>query len=109
MLLQVAGKARWQRLRRDWLQATVCISNERATVVDDAAGAAAAVTGAASATRARKRLRSAMETAMETTLRTVTVSVAAMLRDYRMLAHDDGKGRPLRCMSLYGGIVTKML
>jgi hypothetical protein len=32
-----------------------------------------------------------------------------MLRDYRMLAHDDGEGRPLRCMSLYGGIVTKML
>jgi hypothetical protein len=101
MLLQVAGSVRWRRLRRDWLQATVCISNERATVVDTAA---AAVTGVASATRARKRMRSAMET----TLRTVTV-IAAMLRDYRMLAHDDGEGRPLRCMSLYGGMVTKML
>jgi hypothetical protein len=106
MLLQVAGSVRWRRLRRNWLQATVCISNERATVIDTtaAAAAAAAVTGAASATRARKRLRSAMET----TLRTVTV-IAAMLQDYRMLAHDDGEGRPLRCMSLYGGIVTKML
>ncbi len=40
---------------------------------------------------------------------TITVSVAAMLRDYRMLAHDDGEGRPLRYMSLYGGIVAKML
>ncbi len=36
-------------------------------------------------------------------------TVWTMLRDYRMLAHDDGEGRPLRYMSLYGGIVTKML
>jgi hypothetical protein len=35
--------------------------------------------------------------------------VAAMLRDHRMLGHDDGEGRPLRYMSLYGGMVTKML
>ncbi len=38
-------------------------------------------------------------------------SVWTLLRDYRMLAHwhDDGEGRPLRCMSLYGGIVAKLL
>jgi hypothetical protein len=36
-------------------------------------------------------------------------SVRTLLRDDRMLAHDDGEGRPLRCMSLYGGIVTTML
>jgi hypothetical protein len=35
--------------------------------------------------------------------------VRATLQDYRVLAHDDGEGRPLRYMSLYGGIVTKML
>jgi hypothetical protein len=35
--------------------------------------------------------------------------VRTLLRDDRMLAHDDGEGRPLRCMSLYGGIVTTML
>jgi hypothetical protein len=35
--------------------------------------------------------------------------IAAVLRDYRMLGHDDGEGRPLRYMSLYGGMVTKML
>jgi hypothetical protein len=35
--------------------------------------------------------------------------VSVLLRDYRMLAHDDGEGRPLRFMSLYGGMVTKML
>jgi hypothetical protein len=35
--------------------------------------------------------------------------VWTLLRDYRMLAHDDGEGRPLRFMSLYGGMVTKML
>jgi hypothetical protein len=105
MLLQVAGSVRWRRLRRDWLQATVCLSNERATVVDDAAAATSSV----EPDGARKRLRSAsmMETEPQTV--TVTVSVAAMLRDYRMLAHDDGEGRPLRYMSLYGGIVAKML
>jgi hypothetical protein len=105
MLLQVAGSVRWRRLRRDWLQATVCISNERATVVDDATTTTtAAVTGVASATRARKRLRSATGPGTE-----LPAVIAAMLRDYRMLAHDDGEGRPLRCMSLYGGVVTKML
>jgi hypothetical protein len=36
-------------------------------------------------------------------------SVAVMLRDYRMLGHDDGEGRPLRYMSLYGGMVATML
>jgi hypothetical protein len=36
-------------------------------------------------------------------------TVSVLLRDYRMLAHDDGEGRPLRYMSLYGGVVTKML
>jgi hypothetical protein len=36
-------------------------------------------------------------------------SVWTLLRDYRMLAHDDGDGRPLRYMSLYGGVVTNML
>jgi hypothetical protein len=35
--------------------------------------------------------------------------IAAVLRDYRMLGHDDGEGRPRRYMSLYGGMVTKML
>jgi hypothetical protein len=38
-----------------------------------------------------------------------TASVWTLLQDDRMLAHDDGEGRPLRCMSLYGGMVTKML
>jgi hypothetical protein len=32
-----------------------------------------------------------------------------LLQDHRMLAHDDGEGRPLRYMSLYGDIVTKLL
>jgi hypothetical protein len=36
-------------------------------------------------------------------------SVAVVLRDGRMLAHDDGEGRPLRYLSLYGGMVTSML
>jgi hypothetical protein len=101
MLLQVAGSVRWRRLRRDWLQATVCISNERATVIDDATATAAVM---ASAKRMRKRLPSATGPGTE-----LPAVIAAMLRDYRMLAHDDGEGRPLRCMSLYGGIVTKML
>jgi hypothetical protein len=35
--------------------------------------------------------------------------VLTLLRDDRMLAHDDGEGRPLRYMSLYGGMVTSML
>jgi hypothetical protein len=89
MLLQVAGSVRWQRLRRDWLQATVCISNERGTVVDTAA--------------------TTITTSAEGARMSPSINIAAMLRDYRMLAHDDGEGRPLRCMSLYGGIVTKML
>jgi hypothetical protein len=103
MLLQVAGSVRWRRLRRNWLQAMVCISNERATVVDDAT-ATAAVMASAKRMRMRKRLRSATGPGNE-----LPAVIAAMLRDYRMLAHDDGEGRPLRCMSLYGGIVTKML
>ncbi len=36
-------------------------------------------------------------------------SVWTLLQDHRMLAHDGGKGRPLRYMSLYGGIVAKLL
>ncbi len=36
-------------------------------------------------------------------------SVWTLLQDDRMLAHDDGEGRPLRYMSLYGGIVAKLL
>jgi hypothetical protein len=35
--------------------------------------------------------------------------ITAVLRDDRILAHDDGEGRPLRYMSLYGGMVTNML
>jgi hypothetical protein len=35
--------------------------------------------------------------------------VWTLLQDYRMLAHDDGEGRPLRYMSLYGGMLTGML
>jgi hypothetical protein len=35
--------------------------------------------------------------------------VWTLLRDDRILAHDDGEGQPRRYMSLYGGIVTKML
>ncbi len=36
-------------------------------------------------------------------------SVWTLLRDYRMLAHDDGEGRPLRYLSWYGGIVWTLL
>jgi hypothetical protein len=35
--------------------------------------------------------------------------VWTVLRDSRMLAHDDGEGQPLRYMSLYGGMVTTLL
>jgi hypothetical protein len=35
--------------------------------------------------------------------------MCTLLRDDRMLAHDDGEGQPLRYLSLYGGIVAGML
>jgi hypothetical protein len=99
--LQAARSGRWRRLRRDWLRACVHLSNECATVtVHDDGGI-------------YKRLRSRHHTldAEELPLRRGSASetVSVLLRDYRMLAHDDGEGRPLRFMSLYGGMVTKML
>ncbi len=91
---QVAASRRWRRLRRHWLCAGVCISNERAAA---AAVADVDVDGSKRLRRDDGRRWSGSE------------SVAVVLRDYRMLAHDDGEGRPLRYMSLYGGMVTSML
>ena len=91
---QVAASRRWRQLRRHWLCAGVCISDERAAVT---AVADVDVDGSKRPRRDDGRRWSASE------------SVAAVLRDGRMLAHDDGEGRPLRYMSLYGGMVTSML
>ncbi len=79
----MAAAQRWRRLRRDWLRGAVCISSDAAVV---------AVTPNTSE-GARRCHR----------------SVWTLLRDDRMLAHDDGEGRPLRYLSWYGGIVTSML
>jgi hypothetical protein len=89
---QVAGSRRWRRLRRHWLRAAVCISDGSATSTGVADG------GSKSSNRRSKRSRAVCDP-----------PIAAVLRDYRMLGHDDGEGRPRRYMSLYGGIVTKML
>lgn len=35
--------------------------------------------------------------------------VHTFLHDERMLGNDDGEGKPLRYLSLYGGIVTRFL
>ena len=90
---QVAAHRRWHRLRRYWLCAGVCISNERATVT--------AIADVGGSKRLKwddgRRRWSGSE------------SVAVVLRDGRMLAHDDGEGQPLRYLSLYGGIVAGML
>ncbi len=42
---------------------------------------------------------------VESTMR----SVATVLRDYRVMGHDDQEGMPWRYLSTYGGIVCKML
>ena len=89
---QVAASRRWHRLRRYWLCAGVCISNERAAMT-----AVADVDGSKRLKWGDGRRWSGSE------------SVAVLLGDDRMLAHDDGEGRPLRYMSLYGGMVTSML
>jgi hypothetical protein len=75
----------------------VCISNERAAVT--------AVADVSSSSSSSRRLRSRVVRSSDDVRR----SVAVVLRDDRMLAHDDGEGRPLRYMSLYGGMVTRML
>ncbi len=98
---QVAASRRWRRLRRHWLCAGVCISDERAAVT--------AVTDVVGSSR---RLRSRVVRSLDDGRRhrwSGSESVAVVLRDGRMLAHDDGEGRPLRYMSLYGGMVTSML
>ncbi len=85
-LRQVAGRLRWHRLRRDWLRAVVCINDCAVVAVDP--------------------IIRPGSTACDVSHR---CTVWTMLSDYRILAHDDSEGRPLRYMSLYGGIVTKML
>jgi transcriptional regulator of acetoin/glycerol metabolism len=98
---QVAAYERWHDdgLRRYWLCAAVCISNERAAVT------AVADVSSSSSSSSSRRLRSRVVHVLDDVRR----SVAVVLRDDRMLAHDDGEGRPLRYMSLYGGMVTRML
>jgi hypothetical protein len=76
----------------------VCISNERAAVT-------AVADVSSSSSSSSRRLRSRVVRSSDDVRR----SVAVVLRDDRMLAHDDGEGRPLRYMSLYGGMVTSML
>ncbi len=82
----------------------MCVSSERAA-------AAVAATHADDGMHKRLRSRRARDPAAdeEPRRRSGSDAVAVLLRDYRMLAHDDGDGRPLRYMSLYGGMVTRML
>ncbi len=94
---QVAASTRWHPLRRHWLCAGVCISDERAAAT---AVADVDVDGDGSK-RPRRDDAGRRWSGSE--------SVAVVLRDGRMLAHGDGEGRPLRYMSLYGGMVTSML
>ncbi len=100
---QVAAWRRWRRLRR---HAGVCISDERAAVT-----AVADVSSSSSNdNNSSRRLRSRVVRSLDDVHRwSARESVAAVLRDGRMLGHDDGEGRPLRYMSLYGGMVTSML
>jgi hypothetical protein len=108
----------------------VCISSDAAVVAADtvidaaAAPAAAGVTVDSQRPRQHRLLsffrRRGSASSPASTVPTVDVeavdrasrcrrSVWTLLQDDRMLAHDDGEGRPLRYMSLYGGIVTKLL
>ncbi len=93
---QVAASRRWRQLRRHWLCAGVCISDERAAVTADA--------DVDVDVDVSKRLKWG-----DGRRWSGSESVAVVLRDGRMLAHADGEGRPLRYMSLYGGMVTRML
>jgi hypothetical protein len=107
--VQVAGSQRWRRLRRDWLRATVCMSSEVAVVaVDPDTATPSSMHGQGCSLPSLFRSRESGDDADASRCRR---SVWTLLRDYRMLAHwhDDGEGRPLRCMSLYGGIVAKLL
>ena len=107
MAVQVAGSQRWRRLRRDWLRATVCMSSEVAVVaVDPDTATPSSTHGRWSWLQSLFRSRDSGDDGDASRCRR---SVWTLLRDYRMLAHDDGEGRPLRYMSLYGGIVAKML
>jgi hypothetical protein len=84
---QIDNAARWRRLRGDWLRATVELSTQQQT-------------------------HEQSETDMETeTCETATdvPPLHTFMHDARMLAHDDGEGRPLRYLSLYGGMVTRFL
>lgn len=82
---QIDNAARWRRHRGDWLRATAELSTQQT--------------------------HEQSETNMETETETATdVSpLRTFMHDSRMLAHDDGEGRPLRYLSLYGGMVTRFL
>ena len=86
----------------------MCISSESACVrVGDDATVTAE--GGSLAARLMTRLLSLRRPERDPGVERAAAVVRATLQDYRVLAHDDGEGRPLRYMSLYGGIVTKML
>ncbi len=83
----------------------MCISSDAAVVV--ATETRAALDGS---TALADRLRQTLERAVgDDDASRCRASVSTLLQDHRMLAHDDGEGRPLRYMSLYGGMVTSML
>jgi hypothetical protein len=88
----------------------VCISDERAAVTADVTDVPD-VSGSGSGSSSRRlRSRHRLDDSDGRRHRwSASESVAVLLRDGRMLAHDDGEGRPLRYMSLYGGMVTRML
>jgi hypothetical protein len=114
--VQVAGRSRWHRLRRDWLCATVCISSDTAAVA-----VAPDTVRPVHTWSGRLHFLPGLVHGSQASVGSVHVdvevdhasrcrrSVWTLLQDDRMLAHDDGEGRPLRYMSLYGGIVAKLL
>jgi hypothetical protein len=86
---QVHNAARWRRLRGDWLRATVGFSS------------LSSVQQQAHLDTKQRRLDEADVTPVS--------PVHTFLHDERMLGNDDGEGKPLRYLSLYGGIVTRFL
>jgi hypothetical protein len=116
MWVQVAGRSRWHRLRRDWLCATVCVSSNTAAVAVDPDAVRPVHTWSGwlhflpcFVRGSQASVGSVRVDVEEERASRCRRSVWTLLQDHRMLAHDDGEGRPLRYMSLYGGIVTKLL
>lgn len=83
---QMNNVARWRR-RADWLRAAVGVSTERHQLVE---------------TPRTTRRRVAAGVAVLSVVHT-------LLKDVRLLAHDDGDGKPQRYLSWYGGMVTCLL